>query len=131
MNISEIVHGLGYRFWIKTVSDTGVDDVKHCLEIIYYLQGHLNNIIPASNEESWLKLYDTDDSLMDRDFTDALILSIGFKFWIKTVQLHKIDDLKHCSVTLSYLQEKDGNGIKIVMNDEIQHTVAVIENCPC
>jgi len=104
MNISEIVHGLGYRFWIKTVSDTGVDDVKHCLEIIKYLQGHLNNIIPASNEESWLKLYDTDDSLMDRDFTDALILSIGFKFWIKTVQLHKIDDLKHCSVTLSYLQ---------------------------
>ena len=101
--VYEIVYGLGYRFWIAVVSEHVVKEINHCLTMIEYLQGHLSDIIPTSENNAELGVIDNaDETLVYEENKEAIILSIGFKFWMRTVRLHQIDDIKHCSVTLKY-----------------------------
>lgn len=103
--VNEIIYGLGYKFWITVVSEHGVKEINHCLTMIKHLQGHLSDIIPTSEDKEELSVIDNADEIFAyEENKEAFILCIGFKFWMKTVRLHQIDDIKHCSVTLKYLQ---------------------------
>ena len=105
---SDLILGLGLRFWIKSISDQSITDVEYCVNIIKYLQSYLNDLVPensnTSEEFNSLSMEVLDiDSVTDTEEKESIVYYLGLRFWENTINSQKIEELNHCKVILKYM----------------------------
>ena len=106
----DLILGLGFRFWIKTITEQGIMDIEYSKNVINYLQTFLNDLVPENSRNSEdFGSYDMKSDLLDLssisnfEETEAIIYSLGLKFWQNTIHAQNIVELNHCKVVLNYI----------------------------
>ena len=145
-NEGDLILGLGYNFWLNSVSTHEIKDIEYCFQIIQYFQNYLGDLLPKGFSQNESNQQDKRGLPIDEEelilHVDVIILIIGIKFWQKTVQYQNIVELKHCNIVIGYLQtclrtffensemksENIKNDFDYVIKDETPDKVSDVDN---
>ena len=86
----------GIMFWMRTIETLHIKDENSCDELLEQLQQHLSILVPETNGNIHLS--------GEKDRTFKMILALGFKFWMKTVEEQNIKYLSQCDMIINYLE---------------------------